>query len=147
MTVATKPRRKAWRYSTGDIVADWIETHCVLPTGDTPGAPFILMEWQRDWLDDGAGFVVVAETPDGTPWGAAYWYVYKGCAYYGSGAYRARDGVAHLVVWESLMALRTAGYMKVDMGAQGTAQDDKGKAIEFFKRGWGGVDVPVRVLR
>lgn len=44
--VARKPKRLTY----GNEVIEWIETHCVLPTGDHIGAPFVLMEWQKEWI-------------------------------------------------------------------------------------------------
>lgn len=44
------PRRKRW-HSLGGDVCDWIETHCVLPSGDHIGEPFVLMAWQRKYVD------------------------------------------------------------------------------------------------
>lgn len=77
------------------------------------------------------------------PVGAAYWIVYKQAAYYASASY-LQDNVAHAVIWQSLLHLRDkCGVMKVEMGWQGHAQDEKGKNIEYFKRGWGGHDVPL----
>ena len=36
--------------SWGDEVCDWIETHCVYPSGEWIGQPFILMAWQRAFI-------------------------------------------------------------------------------------------------
>lgn len=54
MTIVTPPRKRASprRYSYGPEVCDWIESHCVLPSGDHAGETFRLMGWQRDWIED-----------------------------------------------------------------------------------------------
>lgn len=96
---------------------------------------------QAEWLDEGRAAVVTAERGD-VCWGAAYWVVYKGCAYYASGAYAARD-VGPAVVWASLNRLRTfMGVQRASLGWQGRAATEKERGIEFFKRGFGGADVP-----
>lgn len=48
MTVATA--RKPKRLTYGNEVIEWIEEHCVLPTGEHIGEPFRLMEWQKEWI-------------------------------------------------------------------------------------------------
>jgi phage terminase large subunit-like protein len=40
------------RFTIGADVAAWIEENCVYPSGAEIGAPFRLMEWQRDWLNE-----------------------------------------------------------------------------------------------
>lgn len=96
---------------------------------------------QGQWHSEGLALIVTAADPAGD-WGASYWNVYKGCAYYSSGAYSARD-VAHAMVWLALAELEASGVRLASLGWQGTAQSDKERAIEFFKRGFGGRDVPV----
>ncbi len=97
---------------------------------------------QREWLAAGLALVVVAEDAAGT-WGAAYWNAYRGAAYYSSGAYTAPD-VGHALAWEALRALAELGVTCASLGWQGTAVSDKERAIEFFKRGFGGADVSCR---
>lgn len=84
-------------------------------------------------------------TEKGVPVGAILWYVYKGRAYYASGVY-LEDNIAHVAVWESLTDLAANGVHYAEMGWQGYAKDQKGRAVEFFKRGWGGEDWPVNCL-
>lgn len=111
-------------------------------------------DYQQQWLLDDRALLVLIER-DAMLLGAAYWIIYKQAAYYASGAYTVprdaesvtrRETVAHAAVWRSLLALRDHGVRRVDMGWQGRVRDTKGRAIEFFKRGWGGVDVPVILL-
>lgn len=131
----------AWRGDgAADAYAEYQTLHRTLAGQPRADATY---RWQRRWLDDGLAAVVTARSGSVT-WGAAYWYVWKGLAYYGSGAYAARD-VAHAVVWESLGYLRACGIRFASLGWQGTARNDKEQAIEFFKRGFGGYDVPCPV--
>ena len=99
---------------------------------------------QREWLLDGRALVTVA-WKDPSVRGAAYWIVYKGAAYYASGAF-VEDNVAHAVIWRSLLALRGLGVRNVSLGWQGIGVTEKERNIEFFKRGFGGRDVPVPVI-
>lgn len=104
-------------------------------------------EFMQRWLNEKAALLVTARDPCNADAvvGAAYWYVWKGAAYYGSAAYLV-DNVAHAVIWRSLQALRGLGVRRVEMGWQGHATDEKGRHIEFFKRGFGGEDVPLVVV-
>jgi phage terminase large subunit-like protein len=36
----------------GHAVCDWIERHCVYPTGEFMGQPFLLLDWQREWIEE-----------------------------------------------------------------------------------------------
>lgn len=38
------------RLTLGHAVCDWIEAHCVYPSGEFMGRPFILLPWQREWI-------------------------------------------------------------------------------------------------
>ena len=48
MTLATRAKPKRLTY--GNDAIDWIEEYCVLPTGEQIGEPFVLMEWQKEWI-------------------------------------------------------------------------------------------------
>jgi len=48
MTVAVAPRR----LTLGGDVAAWIEEYCVFPSGPMIGLPFVLMPWQRKWIEE-----------------------------------------------------------------------------------------------
>jgi len=48
MTTATK--RKPMRLTYGNDVIEWVERYCVLPTGEHIGEPFLLMDWQKEWI-------------------------------------------------------------------------------------------------
>jgi phage terminase large subunit-like protein len=38
------------RLTYGNEAIEWIERYCTLPSGDHIGEPFVLMEWQKEWL-------------------------------------------------------------------------------------------------
>ena len=97
---------------------------------------------QGKWLLEGRALVTVASDAIGT-WVAAYWFIYKGEAYYGSGAYAVRN-VSHAVVWRSLLVLRDLGATRAVLGYVGDVYTEKERAVEFFKRGFGGADEPVK---
>ena len=99
---------------------------------------------QREWLLDGRALVMLAEASSAA-WGAAYWFVYKRRAYYGSGAYLARN-ISHAVVWHALQALQAFGVEQASLGWQGVARTEKERGIEWFKTGFGGHDVPVNIV-
>ena len=105
--------------------------------------PDFTYQAQAKWLEQDLAAVCLAEDDAGT-WAGAYWFIYKGCAYYGSGPSQVRDGAQHAVIWHSLQSLAADGVKRVDMGAQGSGTTDKERAIEFFKTGFGGEDIPVR---
>ena len=46
MTTATAPKL----LTLGHDVCDWIEKHCVYPSGEFMGQPFLLLPWQREWI-------------------------------------------------------------------------------------------------
>lgn len=48
--ISRLPPKVPKRLTYGPEVCDWIEEYCVLPTGDNIGEPFILMDWQREWI-------------------------------------------------------------------------------------------------
>ena len=78
------------------------------------------------WIDSAVGY--------------AYFIVDGKWSYYSSAATLIRD-VNHVLVWQSMLAMKDRGVRWCELGWQGHAADDKGKAIEFFRRGFGGKDV------
>ena len=74
--------------------------------------------------------------------GYAYIIAWKGWAYYASGATLEKN-VSHALQWAAIRELRRRGVAHYEIGWQGHATDAKGKAIEFFKAGFGGTDWPV----
>lgn len=102
--------------------------------------------WQMmwDWEIEGNGIASIALRGN-WPVGFVYFILYKNCAYYASGASLEPD-VQHALIWHSILRLMEKGIRSLELGWQGQAQDEKGKAIEFFKAGFGGEDVPVVVI-
>ena len=99
---------------------------------------------QHGWLHDGYALVVLALPLGREAVGATYWIVYKGSAYYASGAY-AEDNIAHAVVWRSILALKARGIRSAVMGWRGLERTDKERGVTHFKCGFGAADVPVAV--
>lgn len=98
-----------------------------------PMGTWILM---ADWLVAHQALLVMA------PKSFAYFIIHRDWAYYGYAASLEPDVNAALV-WTAIKALKTRGITQLEMGWQGQATDDKGKQIEFFRRGFGGVAVQV----
>jgi hypothetical protein len=100
---------------------------------------------QQRLLDEGYAMLVVA-IKDSAAVGAAFWYVYAGCAYYGS-ATRTVNDVGHGIIWESFTFLKERGVQYVELGQVTNPETPKERDVQFFKRGWGGVDKPFTVVR
>lgn len=97
-------------------------------------------ETQETWMRKGIGIVALA-TRAGSDVGFAYVVRYGTWAYYFSAA-SVEPNVQHAIQWTLMRYLKRAGVQCYELGWQGEATDDKGKAIEFFRRGFGGVDYP-----
>lgn len=109
-------------------------------------------EMMDRWVRDGYGLLRVVSRhvhtgPDERPgswrmdpFGYVYFIRHGDWAYYASAASLERS-VNHALVWSSMMALKERGVRACELGWQGHASDDKGKAIEFFKRGFGGAPI------
>ena len=106
-----------------------------------PMATWTLMQ---DWIRQSRGLLVGA-CHAGMPVGYAYFLVHEDWAYYASAASRVPD-VNHALAWLAIKTLKARGVRQLELGWQGHATDDKGRALEFFKRGFGGVDVPANWL-
>jgi hypothetical protein len=76
---------------------------------------------------------------------AVLWYIYKDVAYYASGVFM-EENLAHYAVWDSMNELGKSRILYAELGWSGRAIDEKGQNVEFFKRGFGGYDVPVRCI-
>ena len=76
---------------------------------------------------------------------AAFVYVirYGAWAYYASGASRQQD-LNHALIWHAMLGLKARGVRWFEIGWQGQAVDEKGQNIEFFRRGFGGFDIPAQ---
>lgn len=93
------------------------------------------------WRRDGFGLLVGAEREfDMTPVAFAYFIIWEGWAYYASAAALERD-INHALIWHAMKMLKARGVRVLEMGWQGHAQDEKGRGIEMFRRGFGGHDV------
>jgi len=96
---------------------------------------------QATWLDArparGRCFVAWRE---GRPVGFAYILTSGAWAYYGYAAAYERN-VQHALQWYAMRALKASGVRWYETGWQGAATDEKGRNIEMFRRGWGGVDM------
>jgi len=108
-------------------------------------------ELQWEWARDGFAFYVGARAQGASrqavaPWVAfAYIFTYKGGAYYGSGPSVEPD-VMHAVLWSAILEAKRLGFKRFEIGWLGHARDDKERAVEFFKAGFPGEDIPVYVM-
>ena len=110
---------------------------------------------QREWVDNGRAVCMIANADsrdDTVPLvdrlrtvGFAYAVINGSWAYYFSGA-TVEDNVQHALQWRLILELKARGVTTYEIGWQGHAEDEKGKAIEFFKRGFGGADVPAVLI-
>lgn len=104
-----------------------------------------------DWADECHGlfsmaFDYDARSPEMEGWppcvGYAYFILHERWAYYASAASLRRD-INIALVWWAMLALKRVGVTRCELGWQGEAADDKGRRIEFLRRGFGGDDVLV----
>lgn len=96
---------------------------------------------QQQWIRDGHALHVCATLAGGLD-ASAFFIVYKRAACYAS-AVQLNPNVHHALVWRAMVELKARGVEKLEMGWQGYATDEKGKQIEFYKRGFGGQAVPI----
>ena len=97
-----------------------------------------------EWVQAGLAFLVMAENRDMLGEriaGAIYVYTYKGIAYYGHAATRRRN-VNHVLLSESIHEHFATGGTRYDVGWIGHAANSKEANIEFFRQGFGGLDLP-----
>lgn len=93
------------------------------------------------WLDTGDALLIGAARRDPQKWGAfAYFAIHQHVAHYFSAA-ASMQNLNHALIVNAIGALRFAGVWYLDLGWQGHATDEKGRNIEFFRRGCGGVDM------
>jgi hypothetical protein len=106
-----------------------------------PDASWDLM---AGWVDAGLLVLVAGWTPRGCePEGFAAFERWGQWAYYGHAATDVPK-LGHGLVWQGMLELKARGVERLELGWQGEAADGKGQGIEFFRRGFGGVDVPAR---
>lgn len=97
------------------------------------------------WLETGHGLAVLALYRSGRYVDFAYFSVSlsDGWAYYFSAASLEKN-IHHAVIWRGMLALKRLGVRWLEMGWQGEALDEKGRGVEYFKTGFGGMDMAVR---
>lgn len=103
-----------------------------------PDASWDLM---AGWVGGGRLLLVGARGHSGAWMAFAAFEMHRRWAYYGHAAAAKRD-VNHALVWHAMVALKARGIARLEMGWQGQDATDKGQALEFFRRGFGGTDVP-----
>lgn len=105
--------------------------------------------WQlmESWagIDLGAPLVLAKRGGNSDPVAFAYFLTYGAWAYYGYAASLIPDANAALI-WAAMRTLKARGVACLEMGWQEQATNKKGLAIEFFRRGFGGKNVPANWL-
>lgn len=119
--------RATRRYETWLMQADWIRTRRA-----------VALVAMREAGGTGCSPGLVAAMPVGF----SYAVVTGRCAYYFSEV-GTEPNVGHALQWEMIKTLRGMDVRFYEIGWQGEAHDEKGRNIEFAKRGWGGEDVDV----
>jgi len=119
-----------------------------LAAGGAPRAPETY-DYMRDWIRAGSALLLGARHAE--RWVAfVVFLVAKRAAYYASACRHpelpGNSAAGHLLLWEGLEALRSAGIQMVELGPQhygaDTAEAKKLAAISHYKRGFGGVAMP-----
>jgi|TARA_R110000824_G_scaffold44320_4_gene129008 hypothetical protein len=95
------------------------------------------------WVHGGHAYLCTAWNTAGVCDGAAYIYAYKDQEYYGHAATTAKD-VNHALLWK---AINTSTADTFEVGWQGHFSSVKEQNIEFFRRGFGGINKPFTVSR
>lgn len=99
----------------------------------------------REWVQSGHLLLVGARDSD--RWVAfAAFEIWHDWAYYGHAASEVRD-VSHALIWAAMNELKSRGVRVLELGWQHEATDEKGRAIEFFRRGFGGRDTRAAEVR
>jgi hypothetical protein len=100
------------------------------------------------WVKDGHGMLLAAH--NGDHWVAyAFWIVQWPWAYYASSAIEPsfKGEVQHALQWSGMSRLRQRGIQNYEIGWQDMATDQKGKAVEFYRSGFGiGTTNPLQVM-
>lgn len=97
-----------------------------------------------DWLRSGHAVLIGAVI--GSKWYAFACFAGMGDSAYYFSAAATKQNVNHALIWRAMKHLKAHGVKQLEMGWQGQAADEKGKAIEFFRTGFGGVDKPANFL-
>lgn len=94
------------------------------------------------WLD--AGQAVLAGVCHADAWlGFSFFAVDGPWSYYFSSA-EVAPNVNHALIWTAMCVLQARGVERLELGWQGHAMTEKERNIEFFKRGFGGTDIPLQ---
>jgi hypothetical protein len=112
--------------------------------------PPVTFEMMYEWITDGDGFLAGARL-DGEFVGFSYFFTFKDNVYYGSAANDpdvSGHSLGHLTQWRAIEWMHEHGYECYNIGRQRyepTLSEPASKKevnISFFKRGFGGYDVP-----
>jgi len=114
--------------------------------------PLVTFRIMYDWIEQGHG-VLFAARQGGRFVGFVYVMRYKDGAFYGSGANDpdCREPIGHVLHWEAIRWLGANGSRRYEMGTQRfsalphDAPSEKELNIARFKRGFGGVTVPLPI--
>jgi len=100
---------------------------------------------QAQWVDAGTAHPVALASRGGHGIEAAALFIIFGTwAYYASSVTTTVNATA-TAVWTGVLECKRRGVTTLELGWQGYASDAKGQAVEHYKRGFGGVDVPARL--
>ena len=137
--------RERYEFSVGGVDAVMLARLIHREVAGRETRPKATWHLMADWIEQRSGLVVIGHSRlSGQGEAFAYFLMNGTWAYYASGA-SVDDNVQHAVIWYSLLALKARGIRWAELGWQGQATDDKGRGIEMFRRGWGGVDVSARL--
>lgn len=123
----------------GDLIPEFRKLHIAKCGRET--RPVETWWMQRDWCTQGNGLIVAAFL-GGAMVAATYWILYKDAGYFASSSSLHRS-INHALIWRAMLECKKRGIQLLELGWQGYATDEKGKQIEFYKRGFGGYQVPV----
>jgi Acetyltransferase (GNAT) domain len=113
--------------------------------------PARTFELMGEWMRRGDAVLIAAETGDGLV-SVALVILYNSAAYYASGANdpdAEGPGIAHLVQWRTIQALRARGIRRYEIGWQQQVPvphdvaSAKERSISSFKHGFGGTTEPL----
>ncbi|MEK7646869.1 MAG: hypothetical protein AAB378_00665 [Patescibacteria group bacterium] len=111
----------------------------------------ITFDMMYDWIKDGDAFLIGAQKENKFI-GFSYFFIFKNNVYYGSACNDSKAGnlpIAHFIQWEAIQWMCKQGIKFYEIGWQyysDTLQNfpsDKEKYISQFKRGFGGISIPL----
>jgi hypothetical protein len=110
-------------------------------------------ELMYKFIKEESSVLAILEHKDSGPIAAAFITVYKDAACYGSGCVKptlaSERGVMHIIIWETMKFLKSRGIRWFETGWQHTptmtqvVPTQKEMNISLFKRGFGGMNVPL----